>query len=54
MKVNFKNLYRTNLRTKLTAFLGLAFLITISFINSGGPGGLPQGDPGNGWSSTSG
>jgi len=48
MKVNFKNLYRTNLRTKLIAFLGLAFLITISFINSGGPGGLPQGDPNNG------
>jgi hypothetical protein len=48
MKVNFKKLYESNLRTKLIAFLGLAFLVTISFINSGGPGGLPQGDPTNG------
>ena len=48
MKINSKFLSETKLRTKLLTLLGLAFLITISFIKSNTPGGLPKGDSDNG------
>ncbi|WP_395802771.1 c-type cytochrome [Daejeonella sp.] len=48
MKIYSKFLPETKLRAKLIAFLGLAFLVTISFMNSGGKSGLPQGDSDNG------
>lgn len=48
MKIYSKFLSETKLRTKLLTLLGLAFLITISFIKSNTPGGLPKGDSDNG------
>lgn len=48
MKIYLKTLPKTKLRAGVLAFLGLAFLITISFMNSGGKSGLPQGDSDNG------
>ena len=48
MKINSKFLSETKLRTKLLTLLGLAFLITISFIKSNTPGGIPKGDSDNG------
>ena len=48
MKIYSTILPETKLRSKLLAFLGLAFLVTISFMNSGGKSGLPQGDTNNG------
>lgn len=48
MKINSKFLSETKLRTKVLGFLGLAFLITISFIKSQGTAGLPKGDSDNG------
>lgn len=48
MKINSKFLSETKLRTKLLTLLGLAFLITISFIKSNTPGGLPKGNSDNG------
>jgi glucose/arabinose dehydrogenase len=43
-----KILSETKFRAMLFAFLGLACLITISFMDSGGASGLPQGDSDNG------
>lgn len=48
MKIYSKFLSETKLRTKLLTLLGLAFLITISFIKSNTPGGIPKGDSDNG------
>ncbi len=48
MKTSFKFFTQANLRSKLYVMMGLAFLITISFIKSNGPGGLPQSDGANG------
>lgn len=48
MKTSFKFFTQANLRSKLYLMMGLAFLISISFIKSNGTGGLPQSDGANG------